>query len=120
MKRFMATYIGTAEALERAGWSKLDPAAREDREARGMAAWGEWMTRNADRIVDPGAPLGKTMRVAADGISKTSNNLAAYVIVQAESHEEAARLFEQHPHFSIFPGDSVEIMEILPMPEVPG
>jgi len=116
MKRFMATYIGTAEALEKAGWSKLDPEARKALEASGMAAWTEWMTRNAGRIVDSGAPLGKTMRASAEGISNTTNTLTGYVIVQAESHEEAARLFEGHPHFSIFPGDSVEIMEILPMP----
>jgi hypothetical protein len=28
----------------------------------------------------------------------------------------AARMFEMHPHFAIFPGDSVEIMECLPIP----
>jgi hypothetical protein len=38
------------------------------------------------------------------------------VIVEAESHEAAARLFENHPHFAIFPGDSVEIMEFVPIP----
>jgi len=42
--------------------------------------------------------------------------MAAYVIVQAESHEAAAKLFENHPHFTIFPGDAVEIMECLPLP----
>ena len=42
--------------------------------------------------------------------------MTGYVIVQAESHEAAARLFENHPHFAIFPGDSVEIMECLPLP----
>jgi len=42
--------------------------------------------------------------------------MAGYVIVQAESHEAAARLFENHPHFSIFPGAGVEIMECLPVP----
>ena len=41
--------------------------------------------------------------------------MTAYVIVQAESHDAAARLFENHPHFMIFPGDSVEIMECLPL-----
>jgi hypothetical protein len=44
------------------------------------------------------------------------NALTGYVIVQAESHAAAAQLFENHPHFTIFPGDSVEIMECLPLP----
>ena len=38
----------------------------------------------------------------------------------ADSHEAAAKLFEMHPHFSIFPGESVEIMPILPIPGAPG
>jgi hypothetical protein len=28
-------------------------------------------------------------------------------------------MFENHPHFTIFPGDSVEIMECLPIPGQP-
>ena len=28
-----------------------------------------------------------------------------------------AKLFENHPHFAIFPGDSIEIMESLPIPD---
>ena len=43
--------------------------------------------------------------------------MAAFSIVQAESHEAAAKLFLNHPHFTIFPGDGVEIMECLPIPE---
>jgi hypothetical protein len=42
--------------------------------------------------------------------------MAAYVIVWAESQEAAARLFERHPHFAIFPRDGVEVMECLPIP----
>jgi hypothetical protein len=116
LKRFMATYIGSATAAETTAWSKLDPKERAKLEAEGMAAWGEWMTRNADRIIDAGAPLGRTKRASANGISDVTNNLTAYVIVQAESHEAAAQMFDRHPHFAIFPGDSVEIMEIMPMP----
>ena len=45
--------------------------------------------------------------------------MTGYIVVQAESHEAAAKLFEGHPHFSIFPGDSVEVMECLPIPSLP-
>lgn len=116
MKQFMAVYLGKASADEASAWSGLGANERKDIQTRGMAAWGEWMVRNADNIVDSGAPLGRTKRASADGIHDARNNLTAFVIVQAESHEAAAKLFDQHPHFSIFPGDSVEIMEILPMP----
>jgi len=36
--------------------------------------------------------------------------------VQADSQVAAAKLFENHPHFTIFPGDSVEVMECLQIP----
>jgi hypothetical protein len=39
-----------------------------------------------------------------------------YMVVQTESHEVAAQIFENHPHFTTFPGDGVEIMECLPLP----
>ena len=117
MKRFVGIYLGTEATLERSGWKQLDKEQREAREAAGIKAWMEWGTANAAAIVDQGAPLGKTKRVAADGISDIKNNMTGYVVVQAESHEAAAKLFENHPHFTIFPGDAVEIMECLPIPE---
>ena len=63
-----------------------------------------------------GTPLGRTKNVSSFGITDIRNNMTAYTVVQAESHEAAARLFENHPHFTIFPGDGVEIMECLPIP----
>jgi ribosomal protein S17 len=116
MKKFMAVFTGTPEGM--AQWQALDEAERKRREAEGMKAWNEWGEKLGDTIVDQGAPLGKTKRVTADGIADIRNNLAAYTVVQAESQEAAARLFEHHPHFSIFPGDGVEIMECLPIPEM--
>jgi hypothetical protein len=116
MKKFMAVYIGTAEAFERSNWEKMDPAKRQALEAEGMKAWGDWMARHAAVVVEQGGPLGKTKRMSRRGIEDTKNDMAGYVVVQAESQEAAAKLFESHPHFTIFPGDSVEIMECLPIP----
>jgi hypothetical protein len=31
-------------------------------------------------------------------------------------HEAAAKLFENHTHFVNFPGESVELMPVLPIP----
>jgi hypothetical protein len=42
--------------------------------------------------------------------------LTGYTIVQAESHEAAAKLFENHPHFTLLPGNSIEIIECLDIP----
>jgi hypothetical protein len=63
-----------------------------------------------------GGPLGTTKKVTQHGIQDTSNEMGAYMVVRTESHEAAARLFENHPHFTIFPGESVEVMPVLPIP----
>ena len=118
MKRFLAIYLGTESALEKSGWNRLDEAERKKREAAGMQAWMDWGKEHAARIVDIGAPLGKTKRASPDGITDIRNAMTGYVLVEAESHEAAARLFENHPHFSIFPGEAIEIMECLPLPEM--
>ncbi len=116
MKRFLAIYIGSEAARARARWDELDEKKREAAEVAGVKAWMEWGMRNSAAIVDEGTPLGKTKRASAQGITDTRNGITAYVIVEAESHEAAAKLFQNHPHFTIFPGDSVEIMECLPLP----
>ena len=77
-------------------------------------AWGQ---KHKDAIVFNGGPLGKTKRTGLNGVTDIKNNLAGFIVVQAESHEAAAKMFEGHPHFTIFPGESVEVMECL---EVPG
>jgi hypothetical protein len=114
MKRFMALYVGAPDAFEK--WNALDENVRKDRETRGMQAWGAWMDKHKAVIVDSGGPLGKTKRADANGVSDIRNAIGGYIIVEAETHEDAAKLFEQHPHFAILPGDAVEIMPCNPIP----
>lgn len=112
MAKFLAVYIGLASEAEKAA-APVSP----DKQHGGMNAWGAWMKQHGAQIVDGGGPLGKTKRVSPDGISDTKNNLVGYVIVEADSLDAASRIFENHPHFAIFPGDSVQVIECL---EIPG
>jgi|SRR5579871_1901104 len=116
MKEFMAVFIGSPTSPARQEWDRLDEQTRKQRQAAGMKAWQDWMTRHRSIIAQGGGPLSKTKRISKQGITDTRNELAAFVVVRAESHEAAARLFENHPHFALFPGDAVEVMEILPVP----
>jgi hypothetical protein len=77
--------------------------------------WEMWMKKNMASFADPGGPAGKTKQVAASGATDIKNDIGGYSIVQAESHEAAAALFADNPHFTM-PGATVEVMEIMPMP----
>jgi hypothetical protein len=116
MKQFLAIYTGTTSAQERSGWDKLSEAERNTRMKEGMDAWMAWGEKHRRVIVQQGSPLGKTKRTGLNGVTDIKNAMTGWVLVEAESHDAAAKMFEGHPHFTIFPGDSVEIMECLPIP----
>ena len=67
-------------------------------------------------LVAMGGPLGKTKKVDSNGIADIANEMGAFTVVRAGSHEAAAKMFEDHPHFTIFPGERIEIMPVLPIP----
>ena len=117
MKKFLAIYVGTMSGPKMEAWNAMDPETRKEKEKAGMEAWFNFMQENEASIVEPGGPLGKTKAVSNQGIADTKNQMSGYTVVQAESHEAAAKLFENHPHFAQFPGEAIEIMEILPIPE---
>jgi hypothetical protein len=115
---YLAIFLGSKTSPRRAAWNALPEAERRAKEREGMAAWKAWAERHQAATVAMGGPLGKTKKVTARGIEDVSNELGAFMVVRADSHEAAAKLFEKHPHFTIFPGDAVEIMPVLPIPNM--
>lgn len=113
---YLAVFTGSKTSARRAQWDALPEAQRRAKEQEGMAAWKAWVEKHQAAVITMGGPLGKTKQASSDGITDISNQLAAFTVVRAESHEAAARMFQNHPHFAIFPGDTVEIMPILPVP----
>ena len=114
MKHYLAVFTTSPATMD--AWSALPEAERKQREAEGVAAWKRWAAEHAASIVDLGGPLGRTRLVSRAGIGDIRNALTAYSVIQAESQEEAARLFLEHPHFTFFRGEGVEVMEVLPIP----
>lgn len=113
---YLAVFTGSKTGPRMSAWLALPEGKRRTKEQAGMAAWKTWIEKHHAAISTMGGPLGKTKKVTERGIEDVSNQMGAFVVVRAESHEAAARLFEDHPHFTIFPGESVEIMPVLPIP----
>jgi hypothetical protein len=113
---YLAVFLGSKNSPNRTAWDALPEAERRAKEREGMDAWKAWVEKHHSSIVSMGGPLGKTKKVTHSGIEDVSNAMGAYTVVSAESHEAAAKLFEDHPHFAIFPGESVEVMPVLPIP----
>ncbi|MCX6118586.1 MAG: hypothetical protein NT027_13670 [Proteobacteria bacterium] len=116
MKTFLAVFTGSESSENHKKWNLLSQAEQKTRIQQGMQAWQNWAMKNQTKIVQVGGPLSKTTLIDKEGIHDYKNNLSAFTIVKADSKASAAELFIEHPHFMIFPGDAVELMEILPIP----
>jgi hypothetical protein len=116
---FLAVFLGSKTTPQMQAWNALSEAERRNREQKGIAAWKAWAEKHHGAIVEMGGPLGKTKKIDQGGISDISNPMGAFTVVRAASHEAAAKMFEGHPHFTIFPGEAVEIMPVLPIPGAP-
>lgn len=113
---YLAIFLGSRNSQRRKAWDALSAAERRTKEQEGVAAWTAWVKKHQSAIVTMGGPLGSTKKVSSSGSSDVANELGAFTVVRADSHEAAARMFEKHPHFTIFPGDAVEIMPVLEIP----
>lgn len=110
-EKFLVLYLIPASVM--ADWAKTDPSIRQAEEQKMHAAWGTWMGKHAQMIKSSEAG-GKTKRVTASGVSDIKNDIVLCSFVVAESHEAAARAFENHPHLQI-PQSSIEVMCVRPM-----
>jgi hypothetical protein len=113
-KKFIALYLVPASVL--VDWAKTDPETKKAAEQKMQAEWRKWMSDHS-KIITLTEAGGKTKRVTATGVSDTKNDIMLYSFVEAESHEAAAKSFENHPHLQI-PKSSIEVMEIRSMAQI--
>jgi hypothetical protein len=113
---YLAVFLGSKSSPKMAAWNAMSEAERKAKEMEGMAAWKAWVEKHQGAIQAMGGPLGKTKKVDGKGTADIANEMGAFTVVRAASHEAAAKMFENHPHFAIFPGERVEIMPVLPIP----
>mgnify|MGYP001081371216 CR=1 FL=1 len=104
MAYFLAVYTMKPESL--AGFYARSKAEQDAIDAEGLPKWEAWEQRNAQALVNRG------------GTAPASNDFCGYVVVEAETIEAAADLFRDHPHFSVFPGDTVDLMPFLAGPDL--
>ena len=86
---YLAVFLGSKTSPRRAAWDALPESDRRAKEREGMAAWKAWVEKHHAAIVAMGGPLGKTKKVTQRGIDDTSNDLGAFTVVRADSHEAA-------------------------------
>jgi hypothetical protein len=110
MKKFLVLYKAPIASFE-----QMMKATPEQQKA-GMDAWMAWSKKAGSAVVDLGSPLGKTMKVTSSSASPTTNDLGGFSILQGESKEAVAATLKGHPHLSMMPEATIEVVELMPMP----
>jgi hypothetical protein len=107
MAKFIYLYRGPATPM-----SDLSPEQGEERKA----AFGAWMEKVGEALVDVGAPFGTSTSVRDDGTEGAPGDLIGYTIVEADDLAAAKALTDGLPFLSGRDGKcAVEIFELLPM-----
>jgi hypothetical protein len=94
---YLAVFLGSKTSPRVKAWMALPEAERHAKEQEGMAAWKAWVETHRAAVSAMGGPLGKTKKITERGIEDVSNEMGAFMVVRAESHEAAARLFRASP-----------------------
>jgi hypothetical protein len=106
MSKFLVLYMAPAAGMKE--WMEQPEEVRKPEEEKMKADWDAWMATHGSKLSET-AGAGKTKRVTAGGIADVSNDVMMFSMVEAESAEEAAKIFEGHPHFGI-PGGWIDVM----------
>jgi hypothetical protein len=109
MGKYLAILYGSADEADKA-------EITEEQQAQFMQAWALWAQANDRALVDRGAPLYAKKRVTSQGVEDFTDAKVAYAIVEANSHDEAVRIFSGHPHLGLLPGNSISVLECPPVP----
>ncbi len=113
MKKFLVLYRTPLSVMD--DWMKKDPKERQPIEEKMQKDWQQWSRDHVKSFDDESAGVGKTKVVGPQGVTDSRNDVMLYATVEADSHDDAARLFKDHPHLQI-PQATIEIMEVRSKP----
>lgn len=110
--KFLVLYKTPTHVLDK--WMETPAEERKEMESKMGAEWNAWLKEHASQVTETyGA--GKPKIVNKDGATDSRNDIMMFSVVEADSAEAAAKLFENHSHFQI-PESSIEIMPANTLP----
>lgn len=107
MKKYMVMSYMSTEAM-----LTMKERTQDDRQDT-MAAWMTWKENYSEHVIDMGAPLFGGVTVKADGKTTPSDkNVAGYMIIAAETLDQAITLLQKSPLFDYTDGCDIELHEL--------
>ncbi|HVU75214.1 MAG TPA: hypothetical protein VHD38_00010 [Candidatus Paceibacterota bacterium] len=110
MKKFLVMFCDPNDTIQ--DWLKnTSEEERAKQTQQMMTDWQAWVEAHKANIVEGrDLPVGKTKRVTSAGVADARNELNYVMVVQAETHDEAAAMFVGHPHL-VIPNSYIDISD---------
>jgi hypothetical protein len=102
MKKFVAIYMAPVAAMDELRRTRSPERVKEFNDSS-----MKWVKSHEKSFVDVGSPTGNNKRVTKDKVQDVKNEIIGYSVVQAETHNEAAKIFQDTPNLQI-PGAYIE------------
>ena len=91
MKKFIALYMTPIAGMDEIRKNMTPERVKEMNES-----WLKWAASHEKSFVDVGSPTGKNKRVSKDKVQDVRNEVTGFSVVQAETHEEATKIFRDN------------------------
>jgi hypothetical protein len=112
MNKYLVLYLAPVHVLT--AWMETPEAERKATEEKMQHEWQQWATSHQEFVRDT-AGAGKTIKITADGVSDSRNDIMLYSIIEADSYEAVTAMLDKHPHLQI-PEASIEVMQCNTIP----
>lgn len=110
MARFLVLYNSSKSAAE------VMASSTPEQMKAGMDSWIEWRDGlNKEIKFDWGMPLQAMGHIDPEGISPSSSQVSGYSMIDGDK-DEILEALKSHPQLKRSPGDSIDLLELLPMP----
>ena len=84
----------------------------------GVLQWTRWQERVGGALVYPGRPIGRALRITADGAQSTESAVVGMSILQAPDIETALSMVRDHHHLGWSEECEIELLEEMAIPEL--
>jgi hypothetical protein len=114
VSRYIVLYHAPESVRER-----LARATPEEAQ-QGVQAWADWSEEVGSALLDPGAPVGRSVVLDEAGPTDRQSSVVGMSILEADSMEAALKHVEGHHHLRWAPGCEITVLEEMAIPELAG
>ncbi len=115
MKQYLVIFKCRDGGVRHKEWNSYALEEKNQRMVDGKKKLDDWFKKHQHLVVSHPVELAtQSLWIESAGVTEMESLMGSFLVIQAKSLEQAATIFTDHPHFSCFPGDGIQITECRP------